>query len=50
MFQVEPGPVTVAVGAPRKESISAPPWLLSTPPLLMESVPSGLHPVPKTLA
>src|SRR5215510_8882319 len=37
-FQVEPGPVTVAVGVPgegRKVAMSALPWLLSTPPLLM---------------
>src|SRR5262245_8347809 len=37
-FQVEPGPVTVAVGVPRKGrpvAMSAPPSLLSTPPLLM---------------
>ena len=37
-FQVEPGPVTVAVGVPRKGrpvAMSAPSWLLSTPPLLM---------------
>src|SRR5215831_18384411 len=37
-FQVEPGPVTVTVGAPRKGrkvAMSALPWLLSTPPLLM---------------
>src|SRR5262245_21885453 len=37
-FQVEPGPVTVAVGVPRKGrkvAMSALPWLLSTPPLLM---------------
>src|SRR5215471_8398998 len=37
-FQVEPGPVTVAVGVPRKGrkvAMSALPWLLSTPALLM---------------
>src|SRR5262249_55166000 len=37
-FQVEPGPVTVTVGVPRKGrkvAMSALPWLLSTPPLLM---------------
>ena len=45
-FQVEPGPVTVAVGVPRMESISAPPWLLSTPPLLMESVAGPKMPMP----
>ena len=47
-FQVEPGPVTVAVGVPRMESISAPPWLLSTPPLLMESVAGPKMPMPVT--
>ena len=37
-FQVEPVPVTVTVGVPKgPESISAPPWLLSTPPLVMVS-------------
>ena len=46
MFQVEPGPVTVAVGVPKEESISAPPWLLSTPPLLMETVPGPKMPMP----
>jgi hypothetical protein len=45
-FQVEPGPVTVAVGVPREESISAPPWLLSTPPLLMESDAGPKIPIP----
>src|SRR5262249_48224153 len=37
-FQVEPGPVTVTVGVPRKGrkvAMSALPWLLSTAPLLM---------------
>src|SRR5499427_1912136 len=37
-FQVDPGPVTVTVGMPRKGrkvAMSALPWLLSTPPLLM---------------
>src|SRR5262245_11704721 len=37
-FQVEPGPVTITIGVPRKGrpvAMSAPPWLLSTPPLLM---------------
>src|SRR5262249_16665767 len=36
-FQVEPGPVTVTVGVPRKGrkvAMSALPWLLTTPPLL----------------
>jgi len=48
-FQVEPGPVTVAVGMPRpgkKPSISAPPWLLSTPPLLIVSDPGPKMPTP----
>jgi hypothetical protein len=47
-FQVEPVPVTVAVGVPRGRmlSISAPIWLLSTPPLLMVSAPGPKMPTP----
>src|SRR5262245_24235197 len=45
-FHVEPGPVTVARATPKKESISAPPWLLSTPPLLMVSTPGPNTPIP----
>src|SRR5262245_5451023 len=56
-FQVEPGPVTVAVGVPRKGrklAMSALPWLLSTPPLLMmrdagAKLPMIVSPVTVTL-
>jgi hypothetical protein len=45
-FHVDPGPVTVARATPKKESISAPPWLLSTPPLPMVSIPGPNTPIP----
>src|SRR5262245_31906513 len=56
-FQVEPGPVTVTVGVPRKGrkvAMSALPWLLSTPPLLMVTdagakLPMIVSPVTVTL-
>src|SRR6516225_10324669 len=56
-FQVEPGPVTVTVGVPRKGrkvAMSALPWLLSTPPLLMMTdagakLPMIVSPVTVTL-
>src|SRR6516164_3977662 len=56
-FQVEPGPVTVAVGVPRKGrkvAMSALPWLLSAPPLLMVTdagakLPMIVSPVTVTL-
>src|SRR6516165_525906 len=56
-LQVEPGPVTVTVGVPRKGrkvAMSALPWLLSTPPLLMMTdagakLPMIVSPVTVTL-
>src|SRR5215467_10037854 len=56
-FQVEPGPVTVTVGVPRKGRkvvMSALPWLLSTPPLLIMTdagakLPMIVSPVTVTL-
>src|SRR6516162_5036529 len=56
-FQVEPGPVTVTVGVPRKGrkvAMSALPWLLSTPPLLIVTdagakLPMIVSPVTVTL-
>jgi hypothetical protein len=46
IFHCDPGPVTLTVEAPKKESTSAPPSLLSTPPLLMVSAPVPKTPTP----
>ena len=46
IFHCDPGPVTSTVEVPKKESTSAPPWLLRTTPLLMVSAPGPKTPMP----
>ena len=46
MAQVDPAPVTVALGVSKNPSISTPPWLSSRPPLATVRVPGAKMPTP----